>query len=523
MSQVDLRELSVDRQAARPAMAGPRRRLLTRYVLPLALLLGFVAVLGWSLRDYFLPAKNVTVIKVIESRSMQRESGTPLFRAAGWVEPRPTAIRVPALAEGVVKELLVVEDQQVEANEPIARLVSEDAELSLQAAKAAKKLADAELEKAQVAVAAAQKDFDFPQALKAELADAEAKLSTLATELSNLPFELRRAEAALRVAQRDLEGKQASKGVVSQIRIDQAQSLLDAADELVRELGQREATLNQQHEALVRRRDALQMQLELKTEETRKLDVAKAGEKSAGAAVDQAQVALDEAQLRFDRMTVLAPVAGRVLHLLAEPGTFVKSMRGGDELIGDGGTVVTMYQPNKLQVRVDVRFEDLPQVLHDQPVLVESPAVPRPMQGRVLFAGSVANIQKNTLEVKVVIDEPPSVLKPEMLVDVTFLAPPPKRGETQSEELRLFVPQQLVKAEEGASFVWVADQSAGLARRVNVTLGPRHGPLVEVQQGLTVASRLIVNAPADLADGDRIVVTGEDESLGIDEQGTADQ
>ena len=43
--------------------------------------------------------------------------------------------------------------------------------------------------------------------------------------------------------------------------------------------------------------------------------------------------------------------------------------------------------------------------------------------GTVLFISSEADIQKNTLQVKVAIPDPPDVFKPEMLVDVTFLAP----------------------------------------------------------------------------------------------------
>lgn len=520
MSHVDLRELTVNRGAVRPMQVGPRRRVLTRYVLPAALLLGFTAVLGWSLREYLLPSRPVTVIKVVQSRSMAREQGTPLFKAAGWVEPRPTAIRVPALAEGVVKELRVVEDQEVEVNDPIAYLVPNDAELALRSAKAARRQADAQLEQAQAAVTAAQREFDFPQALKSELADAEAQVAMLDTDLGNLPFEQRRAEAALRAARQDLEGKQASQGVVSKIQIAQAQSLLDAAEASVRELTQRQETLQSRRGALTRRREALEKQLELKTEQTRMLAEAKAAEKAAQAAAERVQVTEEEAQLRLNRMTVRAPIDGRVLHLLAEPGTFVKSMRTGDEQVGDGGTVVTMYQPGKLQVRVDVRFDNLPQVLHDQPVLVESPAVPRPIKGRVLFAGSVADIQKNTLEVKVVLDDPPPVLKPEMLVDATFLAPAAKAGDTApTEELRLFVPRQLVQSDGGGSFVWVADQAAGVARRTAVTLGATHGPLVEVKQGLNVASRLIVSPPGDLEDGERIEVTGEDQTLGVGEQG----
>ena len=62
----------------------------------------------------------MTVVPVHVSRAEWQEEGTPLFKAAGWVEPRPTHVAVPALASGVVDQLLVVEDQAVEEGEPVA-------------------------------------------------------------------------------------------------------------------------------------------------------------------------------------------------------------------------------------------------------------------------------------------------------------------------------------------------------------------------------------------------------------------
>jgi multidrug efflux pump subunit AcrA (membrane-fusion protein) len=167
-------------------------------------------------------------------------------------------------------------------------------------------------------------------------------------------------------------------------------------------------------------------------------------------------------------------------------------------------------------VRVDVRFEDLPRVGRDQPVLIASPAVKEPLQGKVLFLTGFANIQKNTLEVKVTLDDPPPVLKPEMLVDVTFLAPEIDAPQGASEgEYHLFVPRPLVQSGAGGTYVWVADIAEGVARRVPVTTGGIETPaLIEVTKGLTAASRLITSGHESLQEGDRIEVTGEDAVFG---------
>jgi multidrug efflux pump subunit AcrA (membrane-fusion protein) len=179
----------------------------------------------------------------------------------------------------------------------------------------------------------------------------------------------------------------------------------------------------------------------------------------------------------------------------------------------DGSTVVTLYQPNMMQVRVDARFEDIPKVSLGQPVTIKNPALPSPISGKVLFVSSEANIQKNTLEVKVAIDSPTSVLKPEMLVDVTFLAP--KTADTPataSEETRLYLPQQVVQQGADGPFIWLADISDKRARRTPVTTGnAATGGLIEVGgEGLTIASRVIARGFEGLDDGDRIRIVTED-------------
>ncbi|HMF15205.1 MAG TPA: biotin/lipoyl-binding protein, partial [Gemmataceae bacterium] len=143
---VDLRQLAVTRDEPALKRAGGRRHVFSRIVLPGGVLLGFVAVLGWAARDSFRPARPVTVLPVMPATGeAQEQAGTPLFQAAGWIEPRPTPVVVTALTEGIVEHLLVVEGQEVRAGEPVARLIAADAQLNRDAAEAEKQLREAEL------------------------------------------------------------------------------------------------------------------------------------------------------------------------------------------------------------------------------------------------------------------------------------------------------------------------------------------------------------------------------------------
>src|SRR6266571_2698193 len=134
-TKVDLQQLAVERDSV--TLSSSRRKVLTRFVLPGALLVGFASLVAYAAREGLSPPRAVTVIPVITSQgALDAPPDTPLFRAAGWVEPRPTPTIVTALAEGVVEQLLVVEGQEVRRGQVVARLVAADAKLALESAEA---------------------------------------------------------------------------------------------------------------------------------------------------------------------------------------------------------------------------------------------------------------------------------------------------------------------------------------------------------------------------------------------------
>ena len=514
-SQLDLSELAIDRETAeRPGLnLRGKRQVLSRYLIPAALIAGFLVIVAWASRDLVFPPRDVSVIPVRTTQQAMRASGTAMFNAAGWIEPRPTPIRVPGLAPGVVESLLVVEDQLVNAGEPVAELVKDDARLTWEMSLADQKLREAELVHARAALVAANTRHARPVHLQAKLAQAAASLATVQTELANLPFELKRAQSRLKFASNDYDRNVDARDSVSKREVDDARTVVETMQAMVNELELRDSSIKVEIRAMTMKRDALQEQLDLLIDEILDRDQAIAQVTMAEARLEQCLVAVAEAKLRLDRMTIRAPVDGRILLLVGHPGTRI----GGTNLAMnesiDGSTVVTMYQPEKLQVKVDVRFEDIPQVSLGQTVRIDNPAIQSPLTGAVLFISSEADIQKNTLEVKVAIDSPPAVFKPEMLVDVTFLAPeidPKDQPEEDSRIWRIYVPKNLVINVDGMTCVWIADRSARVARRVTVTLGdPGPDETVEITQGLNVSSRVITSPPENLKDGRRIKVTEE--------------
>jgi RND family efflux transporter MFP subunit len=508
-TQVDLKRLAVDRGPSTGRSAAPPARIWSRYVLPVALVVGFLAVIAWAARDSFLPAQAVTVTPVIFSETTVQTEGAPLFKAAGWVEPRPTAVQVTALAEGVVEELLVIEGQRVQKGQEVARLIARDAELALAEAKAEVELREAELKSAQATLAAAETSLANPVKLQADLAEAEAMLARAESELAALPLQIHAAEAQCLLAHQDYEGKREAGDAVSGRALERAKSVLESQKAMKDELVRKQPRVKREAEAQARRRDALQKQLELRTDETRAVAEAKAAVEIAKVRVHHAGIAADQAQLRFDRMIVRAPCDGVVLALVAPPGKRVM----GQAAVGEpeASTVVTLYDPKRLQVRARVYLDDVPKVQLGQRVQSDTPAAGKQLTGEVLAITSLADVQTNSLQVKVTIEDPPDRVKPEMLVSVTFLAPKSDAADaSESQKMRVFVPRSLVETGQHGNAVWVADLSAGVARHKPVQLGVElPGALVEVT-GLTPADKLIVGGREALTDGARIRVTGED-------------
>ncbi|WDI39927.1 efflux RND transporter periplasmic adaptor subunit [Bremerella sp. P1] len=514
MAEVDLKQLAIDRGATAADRSGKdlpiRHHFISRVLIPGILVAGFVALVVWASWDLIFPAMPVKVVPVVASKARIQSAGTPLFQAAGWVEPRPIPIRVAALSPGVIEELLVVEDQAVSKGDPVANLVREDNQLAYERAIADRDLRQAEVDQAQAALDAANIRVEQPVHLEAQLAEAEAQVSRIDTQLQNLPFEVRRAEAMREYAKLEHQRKVDAGIAVSKLTVEEAVSRLATAEATLEELIQRKSTLQAEKLAWSKRQEALKTQLDLLVDEMEAKATAQAELQAAKARLRQAEVALAQAKLALDRMVVRAPVAGRIYQLLSPPGTHLGTMPS-QRTESDSSTVVTMYRPDSLQVRVDVRFENIPQVSLDQQVTINNPALDEPIVGRVLFISSEADIQKNTLQVKVALPDPPNYFKPEMLVDVTFLAPEvEQKTDSIQEEMRIYIPSELVLSEDGQAFVWRADQAAGKARKTSITVAATpSGPMTEVLSGLNLGDRLIFNPSPDLQENTAIQVIDE--------------
>jgi HlyD family secretion protein len=361
----------------------------------------------------------------------------------GWIEvPSYHPVFVTALTSGRVEELLVLEGDPVKKGQAVARLWSRDLEDALRVAEAELAERKAELE----LFRAGYREEDV------------AKQRAEVTRL--------REEAALAEKVLDRTKKLVPTGAASREDLDRDASAAATAVARLR----------------VAEEELRRLNAGFRTEEIAK---AEAAWKRAGAARDLAR-----AQLGYVEVT--SPADGVVLERFVTPGTFLSPA---------DPRVVSLYDPNDLQVRVDVRQESAGRVSVGQDAEISIAAVPgKTWRGTVIRLEPLADFKKNTIQVKIRLEETDPALHPEMICRVTFLAgAEPEPAADRPREIR--IPLSAVREEAGKSYVYIV--SDGRVRRSEVRLGAASGGTTVVEAGLVGGERIVL-LPAGLADGDEV-------------------
>lgn len=460
----------IDKPAA--SKGGRHRKPAWVFLLPVLFLIGVAGLFAYGFRDRLLPGIPVVYVPAVATLNERSnlESSEPaapnavermLFQASGWIEPDPLPIRVTPLYSGVVREVHVLEGQAVTNGQALVSLDDADAKLALRRAEAGLAQAAAEEEslraRLQLSLAregTASRQHESESARLAERADAASRLRALKPGTLS---ELERVQADLR---------------------EQSQSAMVAAAAAV--VGEAVA-----ESSLARKQIDVQRQV-----------------------VVAAEAARDEAQLALARTRVVSPVDGVVLRLLATPGKRLMLMMDHP----DSATAAILYEPGKLQARVDVPLADAGKLAIGQTATIACGLLPgREFKGVVTRIVGEADLQRNTLQAKVRIENPDSRLRPEMLCRAEFHGL--VTGDSSaafatetSNPLSVFVPVSALVARDGREAeIWVVSSDDRHAEHRIVRLGPgeRDGDLL-VLDGIRPGERVIINPPPSLAEGARI-------------------
>ena len=332
------------------------------------------------------------------SANNNEDVGQLVTQASGWIEPDPYPIRVPSLYDGVVEKVYVLEGELIAAGQKLASLVDEDAKISVQLA-------------------------------KQELLVQKSKEPEIETIVSVQKFSLAKAKRESQKAkslfneQQDFTARLESlpQGSVPRFDINQSRYKRNNAQLDTEVFLYNEKIVEEQIELLTKKLLSQKQQTKI------------------------AELQLEKAVLDLNRTQIYSPVAGRILKLFAQPGK--RLMQNMDR--PDASTVVSLYSENKLQARIDVPLAEVSKLFIGQDVEITCSMLPEnKFKGTLSRILGQADLQRNTLQVKVQILNPDSQLRPEMLCRAKFFYKKKQNGNgniTKTKSLGLFVPKSLQK------------------------------------------------------------------------------
>jgi HlyD family secretion protein len=447
---------SLDSLSRAPAESSKPVRRLPSWLVPLALLAGFAVLFLALFRDRLLPATTVETAIVLATAGGEESSAAPasasgsmLFQASGWIEPDPLPVKATALIDGVVDVVHVLEGQAVKQGDPLATLVDADARLSLAAAENKHRMLVSGRASHLVAIDGGKKKLEN---VKAQCL-ATATLEEEAADRHRRIKDLKRAVSAVEI-------------VATRLALERAKASCLAAQAMADET-----------EADVKR-----LELDTRTKDDE---------------IAAAVVEVDQAKLALSRTRIAAPIDGRVLRLTAAPGQ--KKMLLMDD--PDSSTIAILYQPAKLQVRVDVPLADAARLSVGQVAKIRCSLLPEKVfDGEVTRITGEADLQRNTLQAKVRIIDPSDQLRPEMLCRVEFLGSPMASGQSGGGSLTTWVPESAVA--DGTAWVCDPESKRVEKRSIQVSTETRDGR-VRIIEGLRPGEHVILS-PKNLREGQRV-------------------
>jgi len=224
---------------------------------------------------------------------------------------------------------------------------------------------------------------------------------------------------------------------------------------------------------------------------------------STGAAVDQAEATVEQARLNLSYTTISAPVTGITGAAKQQDGTYLN-------VLNSQLTTVAVLTP--MYVNFSVSENEL-QSLRDQAakgllimpdkggyevevILVDGSVFPH--TGRITFSDFEFNQQTGMFLVRVSIDNPDGLLRPNQYVRVRL------HGAVRPNAI--LVPQRAVQQGSQGHFVWVVDQDGKAANRP-VTIGDSYGNDWFIFDGLHTGDQVVVDGALTLRPDEPVKAT----------------
>jgi RND family efflux transporter MFP subunit len=220
-------------------------------------------------------------------------------------------------------------------------------------------------------------------------------------------------------------------------------------------------------------------------------------QQQADVTVADKQVAFWEQQL--DDTIIRAAFTGIVTSKNAQPGEMISPISAGGGFTRTG--ICTIVDMESLEIEIDVNESYINRVGAGQAVEATLDAYPDwKIPSKVIAIIPTADRQKSTVKVRVGFDKLDPRILPEMSVKVAFReagGSGPVAGRT------VIVPKAALRQQGGRDVVLIVQN--GKAERRAVTVTKTRADDVVISAGIAAGEKVVVDGPADLADGAAVV------------------
>ncbi len=210
----------------------------------------------------------------------------------------------------------------------------------------------------------------------------------------------------------------------------------------------------------------------------------------AKTARDGAQARTDQAQVRFERASVKAPVKGYITEKYIEKG----------ELTAPGTPVARIEDITEVKIVTEIAERDIPFFREGNPAGIKTDAYgDRLFSGEICYISPSADNTSRTFAVEIRVENRDGSLRPGMICDVSLL-------KCRYENVVVIPIDSIMDSEKG-KFVFLLDNEGKALQRFLVP-SAFTGDSAVISEGLSAGEKLLIEGHRELAPGEKLRVTG---------------
>lgn len=453
----DLSRLSIDRSGSKKASPwGPAPKIL------LFLVIAAGAWYWWQNRENDVPKTSPKPVGPrIVTAEYEATDAADGVSGNGYVIARRRAALSTVLS-GRLVEIHVEEGSRVKEGQIVARIQYDDYEISLNEAQAQLSAAQSRLlEIAARAAAARQRVSQAKSGIRVN----QARISTTLTNLAEAKRRLernRKSYLAQDISEAEWDELTTNvERIEKQLKIDQAE-----ADQTNATVSTSEADL----QATL---------TESKTQE---------------AEIIRATAQIKSASILLEKTFIKAPFDGIIVDKGAEEGEVVAATGAGGN---SKGSVATLVDLDTLEVQVELPEVRLAGISEGQKTEIYlDVARKKAWLGHVRQVWPTADRGKGTVEIRIVFDERPQTLRPEMGTRVVFLD---ENTNTKTAKKNITIPNTCIVRQSGNTFVWLVKSKTLV--KTKVVLAKAVGSNTIVEDGIEAGDQVVNRPKSSFEDG----------------------